>query len=336
MHNVLITGGAGFIGSHVCEALIAAGCRVSIVDDLNDFYDPSLKRENLAALAELGEFSFHHADIRDSRRVQAIFQREQPDVVVHLAARAGVRPSIDEPELYFSTNVGGTLNILEAMRRQSIQRLVFASSSSVYGNRSSVPFREADTVGRPISPYAATKLAGEQLVYTYTHLYDIRAICLRFFTVYGPRQRPDLAIRKFYELLRDGRPVTMFGDGSTGRDYTFISDIVDGTLAAIECPVEYEIVNLGNARPVLLREMIEALAQALGVRPVVIPASSQPGDVGITYADTGKAEALLGYRPKVSFAEGIGRFSAWVEGRKALLRPPASCPVGGTVMENHS
>jgi UDP-glucuronate 4-epimerase len=332
--NVLVTGGAGFIGSHVCEAMMADRCRVSIIDDLNDFYDPSLKRENLAALAEKGEFAFYQGDIRDSRLVQAVFEQEQPGVVVHLAARAGVRPSLQKPKLYFSTNVDGTLNILEAMRRQAVPKLVFASSSSVYGDRAAVPFRETDAVARPISPYAATKLAGEQLVYTYAHLYGIRAICLRFFTVYGPRQRPDLAIRRFYELMQAGKPVTMFGDGSTGRDYTFISDIVDGILAALRCEARYEIVNLGNSRPVLLSELIAELGRVLKVQPVVIPASSQPGDVGITFADTSKAEALLGYRPSVDFAEGIRCFNAWMEGRKTPAWPHPSCITAEAGMEN--
>jgi UDP-glucuronate 4-epimerase len=211
------------------------------------------------------------------------------------------------------------------MRRNATPKLIFASSSSVYGNRTEVPFRETDPVTQPISPYAATKLAGEQLVYTYTHLYGIQAVCLRFFTVYGPRQRPDLAIRHFYERIRAGKPVTMFGDGSSGRDYTFISDIVAGVVAAIDTEIRYEIVNLGNSQPVLLSDMIAEIGRVLGSRPRIVPAPSQPGDVTITYADTSKAEALFGYRPSVSFSQGMEHFSAWAEHEQASLRSMENC-----------
>ncbi len=309
--RILITGGAGFIGSHVCDALLRTGHEVAIIDNMNDFYDPAVKRKHLADLATKGKVAFYELDIRNRSLVNTAFEREKPEIVVHLAARAGIRPSIADPEPYVTTNVEGTVNILEAIRMQSVRKLIFASSSSVYGERSTVPFRESDEVTRPISPYAATKLAGEQLVYTYCHLYGLQALCLRFFTVYGPRQRPDLAIRVFYERLRMGLPVTVFGDGSSGRDYTFISDIVKGILAAIECDIAYEVVNLGSGRPVLLREMIAELGGVLAVRPQIRFVDSQPGDVEMTYASTAKAEHLLGYCPKVTFAEGIRRFHLW-------------------------
>ena len=325
--RIVITGGAGFIGSHVCDALLRAGNQVAIVDNLDDYYAPSMKRANLARIAEQGKAAYYELDIRDLQRLKKVFEREKPDVVVHLAARAGVRPSIAYPQAYVATNIEGTLNILEAMRSGKVPKLIFASSSSVYGKRSTVPFRESDDVSRPISPYAATKLAGEQMVYTYCHLYGLQAVCLRFFTVFGPRQRPDLAIRLFYERLRSGLPIHMFGDGSSGRDYTFISDIVDGVLAAIDLRVSYEVVNLGSSRPIFLREMIAEIGKVLRIQPNICETNSQPGDVAITYADTGKAEELLGYRPKVSFVEGIGLFHAWYQ-QQSVIEIPADYPTG--------
>jgi UDP-glucuronate 4-epimerase len=307
----LVTGGAGFIGSHVVEQLLRRGDDVTVIDDLNDFYSPKSKRENLTALHNAGDFRFHQCDINDTDRAFQITVENRPEVLIHLAARAGVRPSLEQPLLYERANVQGTITLLEASRKLGVRQFIFASSSSVYGVASAVPFTEDDHLNLPISPYAATKIAGEKMCYAYSHLYAIQVICLRFFTVYGPRQRPDLAISRFTNMIDHGKPIPVFGDGLTGRDYTYISDIVQGILAASSYKCAYEIFNLGSAHPVRLHEMIRLIEEALGKRAIIQRLPDQPGDVPITYADISKAQRLLGYNPSTPFPEGIQRFVAW-------------------------
>ncbi len=313
--NIILTGGAGFIGSHLAERLLRDGCRLEIVDDLNDYYAPALKRENLEAVRRAGAFEFHHADIRDTARMDAIVRAARPDAIIHLAARAGVRPSLEQPLLYEEVNMLGTTGLLEACRHHGVPKFVFASSSSIYGIANRVPFSEEDTNNLPISPYAATKLAGEKLCFTYSHLFGVRAVCLRFFTVYGPRQRPDLAIRKFTELIDAGKPIPFYGDGSTGRDYTFVDDTVAGIVGALNHDTPYGVFNLGNSHPVGLRTMLATIEQALGKTAVLNRQPDQPGDVPITYADISKARAAFGYNPATPFPAGIARFVAWHRSR---------------------
>lgn len=316
--NILVTGGGGFIGSHLAESLIRDGHRVSILDDFNEFYSPSAKRCNIDAIRRnAGEFRLYEGDICDPQIVTRVFQEESPEAVIHLAARAGVRPSLEHPLLYERVNVHGTMLLLEAARRaDSIKKFVFASSSSIYGIANRVPFSEEDHLNLPVSPYAATKIAGEKICFTYSHLYGLPIVCLRFFTVYGPRQRPDLAIHKFTSLLEQGLPIPVFGNGSTGRDYTFIADIVSGIVAALNYRCSYEVFNLGNSRPVTLRSCIDTLQEALSVKARIDYLPEQPGDVPITYADISKARKLLGYQPATSFGEGIGEFVKWYRARK--------------------
>lgn len=310
--RILLTGGAGFIGSHLAEALLAGGSEVAILDDLNDYYDPALKRANLEAVRRRGDFEFVCGDICDAALVERVMARFRPEAIVHLAARAGVRPSLEQPVLYQRVNVEGTAVLLEAARRHGVRQFLFASSSSVYGAASRVPFTEDDPVRTPISPYAASKIAGEALCHVYSHLHGMRIVCLRFFTVYGPRQRPDLAIRKFAEAIAAGRPIPVYGDGTTGRDYTYIDDIVAGILAAMRHPAPFEVINLGNSSPVLLRDMIATLERVLG-RPAVIDRQPlQPGDMLLTYADIHKAKRLLGWAPQTPLEEGIRRMAAWL------------------------
>ena len=314
--TVLVTGGAGFIGSHLVDSLLADGHRVVVVDDFNDFYDPAIKRENVAAHLGRPGYSLIEDDIRDPACFEKIFTRFSPTKVVHLAARAGVRPSLAEPVLYEETNIKGTLQLLEVARRYGVEKLVFGSSSSVYGENAKVPFSEADPVPGPISPYAATKAAGELLAYTYSHLYELPIVCLRFFTVYGPRQRPDLAIHKFAKLIEAGMPIPVFGDGSTERDYTYVADIVQGIRAALDHQgSNYEIINLGNANTVPLSRLIAVIEQALGKEAIIDRQPAQPGDVPRTFADTSKARALLGYAPNTPIEVGVGRFVEWLRGR---------------------
>jgi UDP-glucuronate 4-epimerase len=310
---VLVTGAAGFIGSHLVDRLLAGGEEVVGLDSFDDFYERAIKEENLAAAKDHGSFTLIEGDIRDRERVAGL--PGSIDAVVHLAARAGVRPSIENPLLYADVNLMGTAVLLEFARRRNISSFVFASSSSVYGNNDKVPFAEDDPVDRPISPYAATKKSGELLCHTQSHLFGTACICLRFFTVYGPRQRPDLAIRKFSRLLLSGEELPRFGDGSSARDYTYIDDILDGLAGALSfvraesgC---FEIVNLGESTTVTLAEMIRQVGEAFGREPRIRPLPMQPGDVERTYADVRKAGALLGYRPSTEFRDGMAKFAQW-------------------------
>jgi UDP-glucuronate 4-epimerase len=294
------------------QQVLRFGEEVSVIDDLNDFYSPDLKRENLAQIRETGPIRFYECDICDARRVSEIVQETRPEVIIHLAARAGVRPSLERALLYEQVNVGGTVALLEAARSAGVKKFVFASSSSVYGAASPVPFREDDCVDRPISPYAATKIAGEKLCYTYSHLYGLKVVCLRFFTVYGPRQRPDLAIRKFTEMIDRGEPIPVYGDSSSGgRDYTYVDDIVQGLTAAVRLDCAYEIFNLGNASPISLTTLIQSIENSLGKKAHIRLLPPQPGDVPITFADITKAGRMLGYSPTTPFAQGIQRFVSW-------------------------
>lgn len=319
--NVLITGGAGFIGSHLTEFLLKeGGWQITIVDDLNDFYSPEIKRQNLAPLIASPDVKFIETDIRDAAALREAFTGNTFDLIVHLAARAGVRPSLVEPLLYQETNVIGTVNLLELAREHGVRQFVFGSSSSVYGENSKVPFSEEDRVERPISPYAATKAAGELICHTYSHLYDIRTVCLRFFTVYGARQRPDLAIHKFSRLIAAGEPIQMYGDGTTRRDYTYIDDIIQGVRAAMDYKGEmHDIFNLGESETTELKRLIELLEENLGMRAVIDRKPMQPGDVPVTFADISKARRLLGYAPKTKIEQGIPKFVEWFKTAKARL-----------------
>lgn len=311
--KILITGGAGFIGSHLATLLLREGqWDVSIVDDLNDFYSPEIKRANLSTIGAAGSFRFYEADIRRAESLRPIFDETGFDVIVHLAARAGVRPSLTEPKLYVDANVNGTVNLLELAREHGIKQFVFGSSSSVYGENKKVPFSEDDPIFRPISPYAATKAAGELICHTYSHLFDIRTVCLRFFTVYGARQRPDLAIHKFSRLITEGKPIQVFGDGTTRRDYTYIDDIIQGVRAAIDHSGSmHEVFNLGESETTELERLIELLEGSLGKKAVIDRRPLQPGDVPITYADISKARRLLGYDPQTRIEQGIPLFVEW-------------------------
>jgi UDP-glucuronate 4-epimerase len=317
--KVLVTGGAGFIGSHLCERLLQDGHQVAILDDFNDFYSPARKQENLDAVRSVGRVSFYPGDICDPATVERVIREQSPEAIIHLAARAGVRPSLEQPLLYERVNVHGTLLLLETARKAGVRKFVFASSSSIYGIANRVPFSEEDHLNLPVSPYAATKLAGEKLCYTYSHLYGLQTVCLRFFTVYGPRQRPDLAIHKFTRLMLDGQPIPVFGDGDSGRDYTFVADTVQGIIAALHYDAAYEIFNLGNSHPVTLSTLIESLETVTGLTAKIDRLPDQPGDVPITYADISKARNLLGYQPRTSFVEGLRQFNEWY----VAIRQPA-------------
>ena len=310
--NFLVTGGAGFIGSHVCERLLGEGHSVWVLDDLNSFYDPAIKRRNLEALLKLGRpLTFCPGDVTDSPLVDGLMQRVAFDQIIHLAARAGVRPSLAEPALYQRVNVEGTAVLLEAARQHGVRKVTIASSSSVYGVNSKVPFSETDPITTPISPYAASKLACEALGHVYHHVYGLDVAMLRFFTVYGPRQRPDLAIHKFASLIAAGRPIPVFGDGSTARDYTYVSDTVAGVLACTRKQFGFEIFNLGESQTVTLSYLIELLEAALGRAAVLDRQPPQPGDVPITFADISNAQRMLDYQPRVKIEEGIVRFVEW-------------------------
>jgi UDP-glucuronate 4-epimerase len=308
--KLLVTGGAGFIGSHLVEKLLADSHDVAILDDFNDFYDPKIKRANISAVA--GEITVHDVDLRDRDKVTKVFQREKFDAIFHLAARAGVRPSIQQPQLYYDTNVGGTLHLLEGARARGVERFIFASSSSVYGAAKKVPFSEKEHLTQTLSPYAATKIASEFLCSTYSHLYKMRNVVLRYFTVYGARQRPDLAIHQFTRKIHAGEPIDQFGDGTTRRDYTYIDDIIQGTIAALryEGPM-FDVFNLGESETIQLKNLIGAVENTLGKKAKINRLPEQPGDMPLTCADISKARKLLGYNPKTKFEDGLPRFVDW-------------------------
>src|SRR6266478_2683609 len=320
--RILVTGGAGFIGSHLVEKLLRDGHDVVILDDFNDFYDPEIKRENIASVSR--DVAIHQIDLRDNAAVRSLFRSEKFDAIAHLAARAGVRPSIQQPQLYYDTNVIATLHLLEAARVTGVQRFVFASSSSVYGIGRTVPFSEDLHLTQTISPYAASKIAAEFLCSTYSHLYQLRVLALRYFTVYGPRQRPDLAIHSFTRRIHFGKPIDQFGDGTTRRDYTYIDDIIQGTMAALKYDgALFDVFNLGESETIQLSDLIAAIESALGKKATINRLPEQPGDVPLTCADISKARRLLGYDPKTAFVEGLPRFVNWFLGSEASRRKVA-------------
>lgn len=322
MKNILVTGGAGFIGSHLCEGLLKLGNKLIVIDNFNDYYEPSIKRKNMVEIKNMmksnsienSKLEVVEGDIRDKSILSSLINKEL-DIIIHVAAMAGVRYSIEHPELYYDVNIMGTLNLLEACRNNGIKKFIFASSSSVYGNNKKVPFSEEDPVDNPISPYAATKKSGELLCHTYHYLYGINIACLRFFTVYGPRQRPDLAIHKFTKLICEGKPIPFYGDGSTERDYTYIEDIVDGILASIDYVNSKEkcceIFNLGGDKTVSLLEMVDTIEKSLGKKAVLNKMPMQPGDVDRTNADLTKSRSILKFNPKTKFHEGVRKFIEW-------------------------
>jgi UDP-glucuronate 4-epimerase len=308
--RVLVTGGAGFIGSHIVEQLLAQDHAAAILDDFNNFYDPAIKHANIATVKD--HAPIFRIDLRDNNTVRDLFRREKFDAVIHLAARAGVRPSIAQPQLYYDTNVGGTLHLLEAARSIGIKRFIFASSSSVYGISKTVPFSEDLHLTQTISPYAASKIAAEFLCSTFSHLYQMRVVGLRFFTVYGPRQRPDLAIHQFTRRIVAGKPIDQFGDGTTRRDYTYIDDIVQGVMAALKYEgAIFDIFNLGENETIQLKDLIAQIEQTIGKSAIINQLPEQPGDVPLTCADISKARRLLGYAPKTKLAEGLPKFVEW-------------------------
>ena len=315
--KILVTGGAGFIGSHLVERLLKEGHRVICLDNFDPFYDPALKRRNLAHALRDSRFRLVEGDLREEELIGKLFREEKIEIVAHLAARAGVRPSVQDPALYADVNIRGTIHLLEASRKNGVRRFVFASSSSVYGNNSRVPFSEEDPVNSPISPYAATKKAGELLCHTYHHLYGLEVACLRYFTVYGPRQRPEMAIHHFTRSIHEGRKISIFGDGNSIRDYTYIDDVIEGTLGALSREHGYEIYNLGESQTIRLSQLIQALEEQVGKKALVEHLPEQPGDVKHTYADIRKAREHLGYNPKTDIHEGLARFVRWYlkEGR---------------------
>ena len=326
MSQVLVTGGAGFIGSHLVAELLAQGREVLVLDDFNDFYDPAIKRRNLEVLRGQERLRLVEGDIRDEKLVDGLFDSHTIGVVVHLAARAGVRPSIEQPVLYADVNLNGTAVLLEACRRHGIGKFIFGSSSSVYGNNSKVPFSEKDPVDEPISPYAATKRAGELMCATYHALYQLNVFCLRFFTVYGPRQRPEMAIHKFTRLIDRGLPLPRFGNGETRRDYTHITDIVAGVMRAIDRVQGFEIINLGGSKPTALKALIGMLEARLNKSATISEMKDSPGDVVVTWADVSKARRLLGYEPAVTIEEGLKQFVDWYR------RPESgAAPVGASL-----
>jgi UDP-glucuronate 4-epimerase len=320
--KILVTGGAGFIASHLCEALLADGAEIVVIDDFNNFYDPEIKRGNIASFRH--RITLIKGDIRDVTLVDSLFAEHSFDKVFHFAARAGVRPSIAEPRLYISTNIDGTLNLLEGCRRSGVKHFVFASSSSVYGVNKKVPFAEDDLIQRTISPYAATKLAGEQLCSNYSNLYGIRCLCLRFFTVYGPRQRPDLAISKFTRRIMADQAIDQYGDGSSARDYTYVEDIINGVMAAGKyTATDFEIINLGGSAANKLSLLISDIEEILGKNALIHHLPDQPGDVPLTFADVSKAGRLLGYTPRTPLKQGLHHYIEWVLAHQRMLNPNA-------------
>ncbi len=308
--KILVTGGAGFIGSHLVQNLLADGHRVAVLDDFNDFYDPKIKHANISSFQK--EIALHDVDLRDVDKVANVFRKEKFNAVFHLAARAGVRPSIQQPQLYYETNVAGTLHLLEGARSSGVERFIFASSSSVYGAAKLVPFSEEEHLTQTLSPYAATKIAGEFLCSTYSHLYQMRIVALRYFTVYGARQRPDLAIHQFTRKIHAGEPIDQFGDGTTRRDYTYIDDIIQGTMAALNYDAAvFDVFNLGESDTIQLKDLISAIEKSLGKKAKINRLPEQPGDMPLTCADISKARKLLGYNPKTKFEDGLPKFVDW-------------------------
>lgn len=310
--NFLVTGGAGFIGSHLCERLLHEGHAVWTLDDLNPFYDIAIKQRNLRDIQALAKpFTFVQGDLTDTACLEELFSEVQFDQIIHLAARAGVRPSLQEPALYQRVNVEGTVNLLEAARKHRVKKITIASSSSVYGVNAKVPFTETDPIFSAISPYAASKLACEALGHVYHHVYGLDVAMLRFFTVYGPRQRPDLAIHKFAHLIESGKPIPVFGDGKTARDYTYVTDTLEGIIACTTKEFGFQIFNLGESQTVELDYLISLIENALGKKAIIDRQPAQPGDVPITYADISKARKILGYNPQVKIEQGIPKFIEW-------------------------
>lgn len=322
MKTYLITGGAGFIGSHLADRLLAEGNKVVVIDNFNNFYNPTIKENNVRHNLNNPNYKLERVDIRNGEEVDRVFAENKIDNIMHLAAMAGVRPSIENPVLYQEVNCVGSQNILEAMKKHNVKNIVVASSSSVYGNTKTVPFKETDIVDFAISPYAATKKANEVMTHVYHKLFGFNVIMLRFFTVYGERQRPDLAINKFTRLIMEDKPIPVFGDGETSRDYTYVKDIIDGITKSLKYVEEnedvYEILNLGESEPVTLNEMIETIEQALGKKAIINRMPMQLGDVNRTYADITKAKNLIGYNPQTSFKEGIENFVNWYKENKEL------------------
>ena len=316
MAEILVTGGAGFIGSHLSETLLKEGQEVICLDSFNDYYNPEIKRNNISLLQGQSNYTVIEGDILNLDLLRQIFADYKFDIVVHLAARAGVRPSIQEPLLYQQVNVEGTTNLLEMAKEFRTQKFIFGSSSSVYGENEKVPFCESDPVDHPISPYASTKKSCELICYTYYHLYSISTTCLRFFTVYGPRQRPDMAIYKFTRAIEAGEQITMYGDGSSRRDYTYVTDIIEGICKSIEYCSDYHIYNLGESKTIELRELIQLIAKCLGQEPKIQKLAMQPGDVPITFADITKAKNEISYHPKVNIEQGIAKYVDWFKANK--------------------
>ena len=311
--NILVTGGAGFIGSHVIEQLLANGHTAVCIDNFDDFYDPNVKRRNLEAVLQREGFRLVEGDIRDQSALEQCFSGKPVDVVIHLAARAGVRPSLLQPELYYDVNVMGTLRLLEIMHKHDVSRLLFASSSSVYGNNRKTPFSETDSVDNPISPYAASKKAGELLCHTYHHLYGFDIHCMRFFTVYGPRQRPEMAIHEFVKKITTEKPIVLYGDGTSLRDYTYISDILDGIMKSVDNLEGYEIFNLGESRTIALSELVATIENVVAKKAIIQRQPMQPGDVQVTFANITKAKRILGYQPCCSVESGLEKFIEWFQ-----------------------
>ena len=314
--NILITGGAGFIGSHLCERLIDLGSNVICIDNFNSFYNPLVKEDNISVIADSKYFKLYRSDITDLPRIEKIFSENNIDIVIHLAARAGVRPSIQDPLLYERVNILGTMNILECCKKYNIPKLIFASSSSVYGGNKKLPFSEEDNVDHPVSPYAATKKAGELICHTYYDLYKISIYCFRFFTVYGPRQRPEMAIHKFTRLILGGKEIEIYGDGSSSRDYTYIDDVVSGIVSSLDGLKGFEIINLGNSKTVKLIDLVKIIEDVTEKKARLRFTGSQPGDVFATYADIGKAEKMLKYVPETNIREGLKKFVKWYKEKK--------------------
>ncbi|MEI6749530.1 MAG: SDR family NAD(P)-dependent oxidoreductase [Bacteroidales bacterium] len=318
--NILVTGAAGFIGSHVCEHFIKSGNLVVGIDNFDNFYPKKIKQANIAGIIDNDNFRFYEADIRDNKALNDIFSANKIEGVIHLAAKAGVRPSISAISDYYDVNVNGTINLLEVMRMNSVNKMIFASSSSVYGNNIKVPFSEDDFVDNPISPYASTKKSGELLCHVYFHLYGMNITCLRFFTVFGPRQRPDLAIHKFTKLMEEGKPIPFFGDGTSARDYTYILDILNGIECAFSKLDGYNIFNLGESRLTNLNTLVQMLEKASGRKAILDKQPSQPGDVNVTYADISKARSVIGYNPAYDMTGGINEFIKWYLANKKFLK----------------